>query len=156
MPQRTPIWTAIAHSLRSDIAAGVYGPDDKLPTESALAARFGVNRHTVRHAIKALAGEGLVLPRRGAGVFVTSTPTDYPIGRRVRFHQNLSAQGRMPSKEFLTLETRTAPRRKRRTRAGAERTGAGLRGAVLCRRSGDRPVSQRLLCRALPRHAGAS
>jgi len=39
---------------------------------------------------------------------VTSTPTDYPIGRRVRFHQNLSAQGRMPSKEFLTLETRTA------------------------------------------------
>jgi len=53
MPQRTPIWTAIAHSLRSDIAAGVYGPDDKLPTESALAARFGVNRHTVRHAIKA-------------------------------------------------------------------------------------------------------
>ena len=93
MPQRTPIWTAIAHSLRSDIAAGVYGPDDKLPTESALAARFGVNRHTVRHAIKALAGEGLVLPRRGAGVFVTSTPTDYPIGRRVRFHQNLSAQG---------------------------------------------------------------
>ena len=101
MPQRTPIWTAIAHSLRSDIAAGVYGPDDKLPTESALAARFGVNRHTVRHAVKAL-------PRRGAGVFVTSTPTDYPIGRRVRFHQNLSAQGRMPSKEFLTLETRTA------------------------------------------------
>ena len=108
MPQRTPIWTAIAHSLRSDIAAGVYGPDDKLPTESALAARFGVNRHTVRHAIKALTDEGLVLPRRGAGVFVTSTPTDYPIGRRVRFHQNLSAQGRMPSKEFLTLETRTA------------------------------------------------
>ena len=84
MPQRTPIWTAIAHSLRSDIAAGVYGPDDKLPTESALAARFGVNRHTVRHAIKALAGEGLVLPRRGAGGCVASTPTDYPIVRRVR------------------------------------------------------------------------
>lgn len=108
MPQRTPIWTAIAHNLRNDIAAGVYGPDDRLPTEAALAARFGVNRHTVRHAIKALAGEGLVLPRRGAGVFVTSTPTDYPIGRRVRFHQNLKAAGSTPAKELLLLETRTA------------------------------------------------
>ena len=94
MTQRTPIWTAIAHSLRDDIAAGVYAPDAKLPTEAALAARFGVNRHTVRHAIKALTKEGLVLPRRGAGVYVTSTPTDYPIGRRVRFHQNLTAAGR--------------------------------------------------------------
>ena len=108
-PRRTPIWITIAHSLRADIAARVYRPGDKLPTESALAARFGVNRHTVRHAIRALAEEGLVLSRRGAGVFVMSTPTDYPIGRRVRFHQNLREQGRIPSKELLLLETR-APR----------------------------------------------
>ncbi len=108
MTRRTPIWTAIAHSLRNDISAGVYAPETKLPTEAALAARFGVNRHTVRHAIKALTNEGLVLPRRGAGVFVTSTPTDYPIGRRVRFHQNLRAAGRSPAKELLLLETRTA------------------------------------------------
>ena len=107
MTQRTPIWTAIARSLRDDIAAGVYAPDAKLPTEAAFAARFGVNRHTVRHAIKALTEEGLVLPRRGAGVFVTSTPTDYPIGRRVRFHQNLRAAGRSPAKKLLLLETRT-------------------------------------------------
>ena len=108
-PRRTPIWTTIAHSLRADIAARVYRPGDKLPTEGTLAARFGVNRHTVRHAIRALAEEGLVLSRRGAGVFVMSTPTDYPIGRRVRFHQNLREQGRIPSKELLLLETR-APR----------------------------------------------
>ena len=108
-PRRTPIWSTIAQSLRADIAASVYSPGDRLPTESTLASRFGVNRHTVRHAFRALADEGLVLSRRGAGVFVKSTPTDYPIGRRVRFHQNLSAQGRIPSKELLLLETR-APR----------------------------------------------
>ena len=108
-PRRTPIWSTIAQSLRADIAASVYSPGDRLPTESTLASRFGVNRHTVRHAFRALADEGLVLSRRGAGVFVKSIPTDYPIGRRVRFHQNLSAQGRIPSKELLLLETR-APR----------------------------------------------
>ena len=34
--------------------------------------------------------------RRGAGVFVTARPTDYPLGRRVRFHQNVLAAGQTP------------------------------------------------------------
>lgn len=95
-------------SLRGDIAEGLYRPGDKLPTEAVLAQRFGVNRHTVRHALAALAEESLVHARRGAGVFVTTTPTDYPIGRRVRFHQNLRAAGRSPAKRVLLLETRAA------------------------------------------------
>lgn len=108
MTPRTPIWTAIAQELRADIAAGLYQPGDRLPTEAALAGRFGVNRHTVRHAVAALAEDALVHSRRGAGVFVTTAPTDYPIGRRVRFHQNLLAAGRTPAKEVLMLATRTA------------------------------------------------
>lgn len=110
MPPRTPIWKSIATALRGDIAEGLYVPGDKLPTEAALAARFGVNRHTVRHALSALAKEDLVHARRGAGVFVTSTPTEYPIGRRVRYHQNLRAAGYTPAKTILFLETRPARR----------------------------------------------
>mgnify|MGYP002633674768 FL=1 len=108
MTRRTPIWKAIATSLRGDIAEGLYTEGDKLPTEAVLAVRFGVNRHTVRQALAALADEGIVHSRRGAGVFVTTTPTDYPIGRRVRFHQNLTEAGRSPAKKVLLLETRTA------------------------------------------------
>ncbi|MEP1254332.1 MAG: UTRA domain-containing protein, partial [Alphaproteobacteria bacterium] len=66
----------------------------------------GVNRHTVRHALKAMAEGGLVHARRGAGVFVTLTPTDYPIGKRVRFHRNIEQAGRLPGKEVLYFETR--------------------------------------------------
>jgi GntR family transcriptional regulator, phosphonate transport system regulatory protein len=58
--------------------------------------------------LAALAEEGIVHARRGAGVFVATTPTDYPIGRRVRFHQNLTAAGRTPAKTALLLETRPA------------------------------------------------
>jgi GntR family phosphonate transport system transcriptional regulator len=108
MTRRTPIWKAIATTLRNDIAEGAYQQGDKLQTEAVLAARFGVNRHTVRQAVGALADEGIGPARRGAGVFVAMTPTDYPIGRRVRFHQNLVAAGRTPAKEVLLLETRTA------------------------------------------------
>lgn len=105
---KTPIWKAIAGALRSDLAEGRYKMGDKLPTEAALAERFGVNRHTVRHGISVLVEEGLVRTRRGAGAFVAATPTDYPIGKRVRFHENLIAAGRRPEKRVLALDERAA------------------------------------------------
>lgn len=105
---RTPIWKSISTTLTEEIAAGQYAPGDKLPTEASLSQRFGVNRHTVRHALGHMAETGLVHARRGAGVFVTHAPTEYPIGRRVRFHQNLSEAGHSPAKEILSLETRHA------------------------------------------------
>lgn len=105
---KTPIWQAIADALRSDLAEGKYAPGDKLPTEAGLAERFGVNRHTVRHGISALVEEGLIRTRRGSGAFVAATPTDYPIGQRVRFHENLIAAGRRPDKRVLQVEVRSA------------------------------------------------
>ena len=107
---KTPLWKSISEALIEDLAAGHYGPGDKLPTEAELSARFGVNRHTVRHALRDLGDRGLVLSRRGAGVFVTQRPTEYPIGRRVRFHQSLRAAGRLPSRTSFLYETRTADR----------------------------------------------
>jgi GntR family phosphonate transport system transcriptional regulator len=109
MTKRDPVWASIAELLRAEIAQGLYPPGAKLPTEADLSARFGVNRHTVRHALAGLAAEGLVLARRGAGVFVAaSARTDYPLGRRVRFQQNVAASGRSPSREVLRIETRPA------------------------------------------------
>ncbi|MEY8830366.1 phosphonate metabolism transcriptional regulator PhnF [Sedimentitalea sp. XS_ASV28] len=105
---RTPVWRAIANALRSDIAEGRYGPGDKLPTEATLAARFGVNRHTVRRALADLVEAGLVRTRRGSGAFVAATPASYPISQRVRFHENLLAAGRIPLKRVLQIEIRAA------------------------------------------------
>lgn len=109
MTRKNPVWVAIAQMLRGEIAEGLYPPGTKLPTEAELSARFGVNRHTVRHALALLAAEGLVVARRGAGVFVAASPrADYPLGRRVRFNQNLAASGRAASREVLRIETRPA------------------------------------------------
>lgn len=102
------LWAGIADALRAEIASGARRPGDRLPTEAALARRFGVNRHTVRRALAALAQEGLVRSRRGAGAFVAAAPTDYAIGRRVRFHRNLEAAGRLPGRRLTALETRPA------------------------------------------------
>ncbi len=103
---KPPIWKSIADTLATEIAGGHYRPGDRLPTEADLSARFGVNRHTVRHAIAALVDAGTLRTRRGAGVFVTSVPTEYPLGRRVRFHQNVAASGRAASRRLTLLDTR--------------------------------------------------
>lgn len=105
-PTRTPLWQAIARTLRAEIETGHYPPGARLPPESAMAARFGVNRHTIRRALADLAEAGLTHARRGAGVFVLARPTDYALGRRVRFTQNLAASGRTGTHRFTRIETR--------------------------------------------------
>jgi GntR family phosphonate transport system transcriptional regulator len=105
---RSTIWSAIAETLAAEIRGGHYRAGEKLPTEAALAARFGVNRHTVRHALARLADGGIVHARRGSGVYVTGRPTEYRLGQRVRFHQNLLAVGQTPSRRITRAETRTA------------------------------------------------
>ena len=106
---RAPIWVVIADTLRSELSDGRYAPGEKLPTEAQLSGRFGVNRHTVRRALSALAAEGLVWSRRGAGVFVSAPPpAEFSIGKRVRFSSQISALGRLPSRTLLALETRKA------------------------------------------------
>jgi GntR family phosphonate transport system transcriptional regulator len=100
-----PLWADLRDTLAADLAAGRWVNGDRLPTEAQLAQRFGVNRHTVRRAIAALAEAGLVRARRGAGVFVTGRVTDYPLSRRTRFRQNLAAAGQTPGQRRLRLET---------------------------------------------------
>ncbi len=57
----------IAGKLRDEILAGVYGPGDRLPPERELATKLGVNRSSVREALKKLEQLGLVSTRRGDG-----------------------------------------------------------------------------------------
>lgn len=68
------LWRRIADELRLDIADGALSAGTRLPGEAALAERFGVNRHTVRAALKALERDGLVRARQGSGTFVEAAP----------------------------------------------------------------------------------
>jgi len=96
------LWRRIADMLRREIAAGGHEPGEKLPSEAVLADRFGVNRHTVRQAIAALARDGLVRPEQGRGTIVKGRPLDYPIGPRTRFSEIVSGQARAPSGRLIS------------------------------------------------------
>ncbi|MCA9526537.1 MAG: FadR family transcriptional regulator [Myxococcales bacterium] len=60
----------IARDLLRQIAHGDVAPGDTLPTEAALAERYGVNRSVVREANKLLEVHGLVQPVRRRGTVV--------------------------------------------------------------------------------------
>ncbi|WP_375271215.1 FadR/GntR family transcriptional regulator [Sphingomonas sp.] len=49
---------------------------DRLPSEARLAEMFGMSRTIVREALARLASDGITEPRRGAGSFVKSRPSD--------------------------------------------------------------------------------
>ena len=85
----TLVWREIEEALSRDIAAGVYPTGERLPVESNLADRFGVNRHTVRRALAALQERGAISIEQGRGMFVTAPKLAYPVGRRTRFTENV-------------------------------------------------------------------
>ena len=95
-----PIYRQIGDALRREIQ-DLYRAGDALPSESDLALRFNVNRHTLRRAIDDLVSEGLVVRRHGKGVFVLSPAIDYAIDRQTRFTASLESQGKTTSSRVL-------------------------------------------------------
>lgn len=87
-------WRQIADMIEVDIASGRLKAGEKLATENELAARLGVNRHTVRRGLAALASRGLVRAVRGSGTFVEARPVAYPIGPKTRFSNVMTRVGR--------------------------------------------------------------
>lgn len=102
------LWRQIAESLRADVLAGRFAEAARLPPETDLAQRFGVNRHTVRRAIAALTAEGLLRADQGRGTFVAGGQISYPIGPRTRFSEIIASQAREPSGRLIGSEVEEA------------------------------------------------
>ncbi len=148
---RSP-WATVARALEREIRDGEHAEGAALPGESALAERFAVNRHTVRQAMASLQADGLVRVCAGRGSFVCATRLDYTVSRRTRFSDNLSRQGRQPSKQLLTACEEVASALVRE----ALQLGAGakvLRVETLDESDGQ-PVGLATAYYPLPRFAG--
>lgn len=105
-PERTAArWEQIADALREDIASGRLAPGTRLPNETQLAERFGVHRHTLRQALRALADAGYVQARQGSGTTVRELVLDYALQRRTRLTHNLAEAGETARRELLGHET---------------------------------------------------
>ena len=86
-------WKQIADRISRAIDAGEYDATGMVPPETQLAEHFGVNRHTVRSAIAALAEDGLLKRVQGRGTLIEKRERlVYPVGRRTRFSEGIGGQ----------------------------------------------------------------
>lgn len=65
----------VVNAIRAEIDAGRFPAESRLPTEQQLAERLNVSRSVVREAIAQLKSDGVLVARRGAGSFISQTPS---------------------------------------------------------------------------------
>ncbi|MGK9052166.1 phosphonate metabolism transcriptional regulator PhnF [Neorhizobium sp. CSC1952] len=135
------LWRQIADRIRTSISDGEYDATGKVPPEFALAAQFGVNRHTVRSALAALAQEGIVRPVQGRGtLIVRKERLNFPISRRTRFNQGIGDQAR--EKEGLLLRSAEEPASAELAARLKIAEGAAVIRLEALRKADRRPVSR--------------
>lgn len=74
----------MADRLCDDIIAGVYKPDDRVPSVREYAALMQVNTNTAVKAYELLAREDVIYNRRGLGYFVSNGAPDHIVAYRRR------------------------------------------------------------------------
>ena len=105
-------WTIIRDKISDDIRSGRLSAGDQLPTETQLADRFEIGRHSVRRALEALARDGKISIEQGRGTFVADAPRlTYQIGKRTRLRRNLIPQGVDVTSRLISANRVAAPYR---------------------------------------------
>jgi DNA-binding FadR family transcriptional regulator len=77
----------ISEAIADDIVSGRLAPGERLPSERALAARYGVGRPLVREALRSLGELGLIETHPGRGTYVRSSAlagVHRPVGLAIR------------------------------------------------------------------------
>jgi GntR family transcriptional regulator, transcriptional repressor for pyruvate dehydrogenase complex len=78
-----PAYRKVATVLMERILDRTLRGGDRLPSETELARQFGVNRSTVREAVRELESNGLVARRRGSKLLVVTRPGADHVAERV-------------------------------------------------------------------------
>lgn len=104
-------WEFVRAKIEENIASKGYAPGEKLPNDVELARLYGVNRHTVRYAIRALEEKGILRVEQGRGTFVVENTTPYLLSANTRLTDNLLTHGRLAHRKMLFSETMAADKR---------------------------------------------
>lgn len=99
-----PLYIQIADRLVSQIESGELSPGDRLPSERELSEKLGINRMTLRRALRVLESQGLVLRKHGVGTFVGEPKIDRQMDVVFRFTRRMQNRGFTPGTEIISLD----------------------------------------------------
>lgn len=101
-----PLYIQIADGLLDRIEAGELAPGDRLPAERELSEVLGVNRMTLRRALRMLESQGLLTRRQGKGTYVADPKIERQAGRLVSFTRGMQQRGFTPGAQVVRFEER--------------------------------------------------
>jgi GntR family transcriptional regulator len=104
-----PVHISIRDDLRMRLSAGEWAAGERLPSETELAARYGVARMTIRQAIGALASEGAVIRRQGLGTFAAEGRPTRTVDLLLSFTEEMRRQGRQVETRLISAAVEQPP-----------------------------------------------
>jgi len=104
-----PVHMSIRDDLRMRLNAGEWGAGERLPSETELAARYGVARMTVRQAVGALASEGAVVRRQGLGTFAADRRPTRTADLLLSFTEEMRRQGHEVQTKLISASVEQPP-----------------------------------------------
>lgn len=72
-----PIYRQIIDFSFGQILTGVWAAGERVPSVRELSVQLSVNSHTVLKAYEYLQAEGIIVPRRGMGFYLTADAMDH-------------------------------------------------------------------------------
>jgi GntR family transcriptional regulator len=104
-----PVHISIRDDLRMRLNAGEWAAGERLPSETELAARYGVARMTIRQAVGALASEGAVIRRQGLGTFAADGRPTRTADILLSFTEEMRRQGRVVETRLIHAAVEQPP-----------------------------------------------
>lgn len=104
----SPLYLQLRELIRGKIENGEYLPGTAIPPVGVLAETYGIHRLSVRSAVSALIGEGLLKAMQGKGIFVVGDKLEQELETVGGFRQNMVAQGKETETRVLVKALRPA------------------------------------------------
>lgn len=108
MNKPTILYKQLAESIKTKILGGELAVGDRLPSERAMSVQYGINRMTVRKAIKLLKDENILVAEVGRGTYVKNLPEDnqkIELGdnKLLSLTRQIRQKGFNPSREIISF-----------------------------------------------------
>lgn len=117
-----PVYLRVVEDIRRQINDGTLPPGAPIPSRAQLTRKYQVGETAARHALRVLAGEGLIIGRVGSGHYVKERPDlsslhrwrflDHP----TPFAADLQSQGRRVTWDWYSEPAEAGPDLARRLR----------------------------------------
>ena len=98
---KSPLYLQLRELIRGKIENGEYPPGTAIPSVGALAETYGIHRLSVRSAISALIGEGLLKSVQGKGIFVVGEKLAKDLETAGGFEQTLKESAQRSETRLL-------------------------------------------------------